>query len=200
MHRFYYNSNIQNDVLFCLINPNKCVDKAIKNNDIVTLYSSDEIVGYNFFNISNEIILPHSGAFFKKEEDEKILAVVNKLLSKNNLNEITKNISSGYLVAEVLSNEEHPLLQKSSIINLSTGEKNVQTVTSFSNLKVGDKVVIKTNNCLDNEGKLFLSHVEKNIQLDVEIVNAYELGLSDKFDNEAFLVNNKEIGCDFFNN
>ncbi len=196
MYRFYYNHEIPGDVLFVLIDPTKNVTSSTRNGDIVTLLSNGERVGINLFHISKHIIIPHDGAILSN--DTQIFTAVNILLLAEKLPPLERNENSGYFVAKVLSLEEHPLEEKAHIVTLALREKKVQTVSFYSNLNVDENVVVKVNGSLDNEGKLFLSHVEKNIPIDVSICNAYELGLSKKNEGVAYLVVDKSEGSDFF--
>ncbi len=196
MYRFYYNHEIPGDVLFVVIDPTKKVTSSTRNGDIVTLLCNGERVGINLFCISKHIKIPHDGAFLGN--DAQLFAAVNILLLAEKLPPLKRNDNSGYFVAKVLSLEEHPLEEKAHIVTLSLLEKKVQTVSLFTNLKVGEKVVVKINGSPDNEGKLFLSHIEKNIPIDVLICNAYELGISSKNEESAYLAIDKNEGMDFF--
>lgn len=193
MHRFYYNHEIPLDVFFVVISPDKKVTKSEGKGDVVALYSEEEIVGYNLFNAKSYISDLKDGAYLK--EDEKTLEEVNKALSENGFIPLKKNETSGYRVACVKALEEHPLLAKANIVTLTILDKEVQTVSFYQNLKVGAKVVVKENGCLDREGVMFLSHVEKNIPIDVSICGSEELNLP-KTDG-AYLTDKKE-GSDFF--
>ncbi len=195
MYRFYYNHEMPGDVLFVVFDPEKKITSSRKNGDIVTLFSNDERVGINIFNISSYVSIPHDGAFL--QQDNEILNAVNSLLSSSSLPMVPPNTNSGFFVATVTALEEHPLDEKASIVSLSMGEKNVSTVTRYSNLKVGDKVVVETDGCLDYEGSIFHSHQEKNIPFDVRIANAQELQFVTGENDKAYLTD-KPSGTDFF--
>lgn len=195
MHRFYYNHEIPLDVFFVVISPDKKVTKSERKGDVVALFSEEEIVGYNIFNAKNHIGGLKDGAYLK--EDEKTFAEVNNALSENGFSPLEKNSSSGYRVATIKALEEHPLLAKANIVTLSIADKEVQTVSFYQNLTVGAKVVVKENGCLDKEGTMFLSHVEKNIPIDVSICGSEELNLEKK---EGACLTDKKEGSDFFLN
>lgn len=196
MYRFYYNHEIPNDVLFVLINPQKRATSCLRNGDIVTLLSGEERIGINIFNISTHIEIPHDGAFFSG--DKSLFAAINILLISEKLPPLEKNENSGFFVAEIEKLEEHPLDDKSRIVTLSLGDKKVQTVSSFSGLEIGERVVVKTDGCLDREGKLFQSHVEKNIPIDVEICSFYDLQFASSSENSPYIESKKAVGVDFF--
>ena len=193
MHRFYYNHEIPLGVFFVVIFPDKKVTRSEGKGDVVALYSKEEIVGYNLFNAKSYISDLKDGAYLK--EDEKTLGEVNKALSENGFIPLEKSKTSGYRVACVKALEEHPLLAKANIVTLTILGKEVQTVSFYQNLKVGAKVVVEENGCLDREGVLFLSHVEKNIPIDVSICGSEELNLPKE--EGAYLTDKKE-GSDFF--
>ncbi len=195
MYRFYYNHEIPGDVLFVLFHPEKKVTSSTRNGDIVILLSNDERVGMNIFNISSYVSIPHDGAFFR--DDGEILSAVNSLLSSFSLPLISPNDNSGFFVATITALEEHPLDEKASIVSLLLKEKKLGTVTRYANLKIGDKVVVEVNGCLDYEGSLFEAHLEKNIPVDVHICNAQELQIEKGKIREAYLVD-LPSGIDFF--
>ncbi len=195
MHRFYYNKAVKGDVLFVVFDPDKKITSSENKGDVTLLYADKELVGMNIFNISSYYKSLHQGAYLK--EDEELLMAVNSLLRSLDIAEIEKNKTSGYIVAEIKELEEHPLDEKASIVTMSDGSSEVGAISRFTNLKVGEKVVIKENGCLDYEGSLFLSHSEKNIPCDVEIVSSYELNIGDSSAHEAYLTD-KKVGSDFF--
>ncbi len=197
MYRFYRNDAVKGDVLHVLFDPEKEVTSYTDDGgDIVVLYSDKEIVGINIFNITSYYKQPlHNGAYLK--EDKELLKAVNALLTSHGIPGIEPNASSGYRVAKIEKLEEHPLDEKASIVTLSMGDKKLGAVSRFTNLKVGEKVVVKEDGCLDFEGYPFHSHIEKNIPCDVEIVSTFELGIVSSPSHEAYVVD-KEVGEDFF--
>ncbi len=195
MYRFYYNEDVKGDILFVLFDPSKKITSSFKNGDVTILYNDKDVVGMNIFNISSYYPSLHNGAYLK--EDIDLLNAVNSLLASLSIPVIESNKSSGYIVGKIESLEEHPLDEKASIAVVSIGAEKYGAVSSYRNLKVGENVVLKMNGCLDYEGSLFLSHNEKNIPCDAEIVSAYELGLADSPSLEAYITN-KEAGKDFF--
>ncbi len=194
MHRFYYNHTIPGDVLFILLEPNEKVISSVKKGDVTILYGEKGVVGYNIFNASSYVSNLKDGAIF--QEDQILLSKVNAALIKANEKPLGPNSQSGYIVATITKLEEHPLLEKSFIVTLSIGEKEVTSVSSYKNLEVSKKVVVITDGTLDKYGNKFSSHVEKNIPIDVLIASPLDLKLEGDND-QAYLVNLEE-GVDFF--
>ena len=51
----YYNHNLIGDILLVIFNPNAIPTKIITKDNIVALYKEEELIGYNFLDISEDI-------------------------------------------------------------------------------------------------------------------------------------------------
>ncbi len=194
MYRFYYNHATGGDVLYCVINPSSYPDRVKKAGDVASLYHGSERVGINFLNISNTMKVKANGMI--PMLSEPLLEVVNHMLINAGEEPLPPCESSYYKIAEVTSVEEHPLDEKKKIVHLNLGAKNLDTVTRYSNVVPGSKIVVAIDYCLKADGTEFLAHTERNIPIDCEICSPKDLRLGEE-DKLAFLAEGNP-GEDFF--
>ncbi len=194
MYRFYYNHATGGDVLYCVINPSSYPDHVKKAGDVASLYHGSERVGINFLNISNTMKVKANGMI--PMLSEPLLEVVNHMLINAGEEPLPPCESSCYEIAEVTSVEEHPLDEKKKIVHLNLGAKNLDTVTRYSNVVAGSKIVVAIDHCLKADGTEFLAHTERNIPIDCEICSPKDLRLGEE-DKLAFLAEGNP-GEDFF--
>ena len=195
MYRFYYNRKTGGDVLYCVINPSSYPDSVHKVGDVASLYHGKERVGINFLNISATMKIKAEGMI--PVASEEFLAPLNHMLDNAGEEELPLLASSLYSIAEVIGLEEHPLDEKKRIVHLDWGGGRIDTVTRYSNLEIGSKIVVALDHCLRRDGTEFLAHSERNIPLDCEICSEKDLCLGEE-DKAAFLVEEGEPGKDFF--
>ncbi len=194
MYRFYYNRATGGDVLYCVIDPSSYPDETKKVGDVASLYHGKERVGINFLNISKTVKIKANGMM--PMLSGPLLEVVNHMLVNASEEPLPPCPSSYYVIAEVLSTEEHPLDEKKKIVHLSLGEKKLDTVTRYSNVTEGAKIVVALDRCLKADGTEFLAHTERNIPVDCEICSEKDLRLGEE-DKLAFLAEGIP-GEDFF--
>ena len=194
MYRFYYNHSTGGDVLYCVINPSAYPDSSKKEGDVVALYHGDERIGINFLNISKTMKIKANGMI--PVVNEAMLEVINHMLVNVGEDSLPPCLSSGYLIAEVASLEEHPLDEKKRIVHLHAGDKSLDTVTRYSNVGVASRVVVALDHCLKADGTEFLAHSERNIPIDCEICSEKDLRLGEE-NKLAFLAEGNP-GDDFF--
>lgn len=197
MYRLFYNHEVLNDVLLILIKPDKKVTKTIKKGEVVALFSDDELVGYNIFEISKTIKIKAHGAIF--DVAPMLLEAINNILIRNDFSPLEPLTSSGYEVMKIVSLEEHPLYEKEQIVTLiGKDNKQYQTVSPLINLSVVEMVIVATSPSILFDGTYFEKYVSKNIPIDVLIMSSKELRLGEE-EKEAFIINEGyDIGDDFF--
>ena len=97
---------------------------------------------------------------------------------------------------EVTKIEEHPLNAKLDIVSLKGLDKEYSTVTRYKNIKVGDHVVATLDGASRLNCSLFVSRIERNIPIDVELNSPLDLGLGDDYKNAY--ISQLPIGSDIF--
>ncbi len=199
MYRFFYNHKSLGDVLIIVINPEARVASKKELGNVVALYGEkDELVGINIFHIDDVMKIKANGVIMVPSE--KMLMIINNIITKEGLEPLPALTYSGYKVAEVTLTEEHPLDEKALILTLKCGEEKLETVSSFQNIKVGSKVVVATDGTILYDGSVFHKAVIRNINNDVLVVSAPELRIEGS-EKEAFLLDEEPSfisGEDFF--
>ena len=199
MYRFFYNHQALGDVLIVVINPEARVDHKKELGNVVALYDErDVLTGINIFNIDEVMKIKANGVIMVPSE--KMLMIINNIITKEGLEPLPVLSYSGYKVAEVTLTEEHPLDEKAQILTLMCGEEKLETVSSFPNIKAGSKVVVATDGTILYDGTIFHKAVIRNINNDVLVVSAPELRIEGN-ENEAFLLDEEPSfvsGEDFF--
>lgn len=195
MYRFYYNRKTGGDVLYCVINPLSYPDKVKKTGNVAALYHGDDRVGINFLDISQTMKIKAEGMIpFAADE---FLKLINHMLENAGEESLPQLDSSFYKIARVGEIEEHPLDDKKVILHLGLGNQKLDTVTRYSNIKVGDCVVVALDGCLKVDGTPFAAHKERNIPIDCEVCSMKDLGVGEE-DKLALIVEEGAAGEDFF--
>lgn len=199
MYRFFYNHQALGDVLIIVMNPEARVDHKKELGSVVALYDDkDTLVGINIFNIGNIMKIKANGVIMIP--GEKMLEIINSILTKEGLAALPAMTQSGYKVATVTKVEEHPLDEKAQILQISCGEEKFETVSSYPNIKVGSKVVVAVDGTILYDGTMFHKAIIRNIGNECLVVSASELRIEGK-ENEAFLLDDEpsfKEGEDFF--
>ena len=196
MYRLFYDYETNGDILFLLIDPEAKVHHTKKVGNVVVLYDENErVVGANLFEVSNVAKIHSRGALFAPSE--KLLAAINPWLVNAGIPALSVEKSSGFKVFQITKLEEHPLEEHSRIVTLSDGEKKYSTVSSFSALKEGDKVVGAIDGCILGDGTLFHAKEMRHIPVDVQLMSAKDLRIGEE-DDEAFHPEGYALGEDFF--
>ena len=83
MYRCFYDHEVNGDVLFILLDPEKKPDHIVKKDDVVALYNQDELIGINIFSISKEVKIKASGILFTV--NDAFVDVINNILANAGL-------------------------------------------------------------------------------------------------------------------
>ena len=195
MYRLFYDFEVNGDVLFVLLDPEKKPDEVKVEGDITLLYAQKELVGMNLFHISNIVKIKSKGVIFAPEE--KLLAALNSYLSNHNVPLLPSLEESGYEVMKIVNLEEHPLEEKAQIVTLESKGKKYQSVSYYPNLEIGKLVVVAKDGTILYDGSLFHKKLVRNIPVDVSLCSPKELKISND-GKEAFLPEGYLEGEDFF--
>lgn len=193
MYRIFFDSVVSGDVLFLLLEPEAKVTRSVTKEGVCALYSGDQLVGANIFAFAAAYPLKSRGVIFAPADE--LIDALNARLLKAALPTLPYCRDSLYRVASIKALEEHPLDEKAQIVSLSLGEKELTTVSWYSNLEVGAKVVIALDGAIRYDGSVFHAFVSRNIPNDASICSSRELLLEDA--PGAYLTS-LETGTDFF--
>lgn len=180
----FYKFAKKHDALIVLFNYGKMPTSYNRIGDFGIVYSNDEPIAYNFFNIHKYLkIHVHSMIF---APSDALIDLLNLLLGRNFENLAYKS-HSGYSISQVFR------IKPLSITNLemyylSDGENTYLIVDHQDTLKMKDVVVIARKFTMLNNGKVFL---------EPHVCTYTELGIEDK--NELYFIDDEKlVGKDFF--
>lgn len=196
MYRLYYHLKTAGDVLYCVMEPEVYPDDVRQEGNVVALFGQGKLIGYNFLHMSKTMKIHSEGMI--PSPDDKMIDVLNSLLSAAGFEQLPYTRDSYFRVGQVESLEEHPLYEKKHIVHLKFGDLSKDTVSGFP-LEEGQLVVAMMDGCLRYDGTRFLSHIERNIPIEVEICSGTDLRINDDV-TRAFCPDSSRSGDDFFLN
>lgn len=188
MYRLFYNHSALKGVLVIVINPEAQVASSKEKGNVVAVYDKDKnLIGINIFHIDDVMKIKANGVIFVPSE--KLLEIINNILTKEGFDPLPPVLDSGYRVAKVSKKN----LQS---ITLRCAEEEYETQSDLKGIKEGSVVVIAVDGTILHNGSLF----HKKPKNEARIMSAPELHIEGKED-EAFLLNEEPTfipGEDFF--
>lgn len=123
MNRYalYYDYESIGDVLLIVFDSNTIPNVIKRNNDVVSLYKDDKLIGINIFNISKIMKIKAKG--YIPLVSDRVLEVINTILKNSNVPELPDQKDSGFKVAKIVDIEEHPDSEHLHICTVDIGEK-----------------------------------------------------------------------------
>lgn len=123
MNRYalYYDYESIGDVLLIVFDSNTIPNVIKRNNDVVSLYKDDKLIGINIFNISKIMKIKAKG--YIPLVSDRVLEVINTILKNSNVTELPAQKESGFRVAKIVDIEEHPDSEHLHICTVDIGEK-----------------------------------------------------------------------------
>lgn len=123
MNRYalYYDYESIGDVLLIVFDSNTIPNVIIRDNDVVSLYKDDKLIGINIFNISKIMKIKAKG--YIPLVSDRVLEVINTILKNSNVAELPAQKDSGFRVAKIVDIEEHPDSEHLHICTVDIGEK-----------------------------------------------------------------------------
>lgn len=136
MNRYalYYDYESIGDVLLIVFDSNTIPNVIKRDNDVVSLYKDDKLIGINIFNISKIMKIKAKG--YIPLVSDRVLEVINTILKNSNVAELPAQKESGFRVAKIVDIEEHPDSEHLHICTVDIGEKEpLQIVCGAFNAK-----------------------------------------------------------------
>lgn len=123
MNRYalYYDYESIGDVLLIVFDSNTIPNVIKRDNDVVSLYKDDKLIGINIFNISKIMKIKAKG--YIPLVSDRVLEVINTILKNSNVAELPAQKDSGFRVAKIVDIEEHPDSKHLHICTVDIGEK-----------------------------------------------------------------------------
>lgn len=188
MNIFYNKEGIGDTLLISLL-PSDVKEKSFeKKGNIARIYDEDtkETIGYNIFNISQNIPIGENGPVSLTED---LIKKINELLKNNGFTEELKvDLSPKFVVGFVKEKEKHPNADKLSICKVDVGEETLQIVCGAPNVDAGQKVVVAKIGAVMPSGLVIKPAELRGVASSGMICSARELELPNAPQEKGILV------------
>lgn len=195
----YYNKETIGDVLLISFSEEKIPTKIVKHNDIVALFKDDELIGYNFLNISSVLKIKIKGQI--PLLNEKMVDILNSMLKDAGFKELEYLKDSGFKVGKILTMEEHPDSEHLHVLTVDVGEeKPLDIVCGSYNAKVGLKVVVAMPYAFMPSGKEIIPNDVIGVRSNGMLCSGRELNI-EGYENKKglyILDDSFNVGEDFY--
>ena len=197
MARLFYPYKSLGDVLIVLVSPERKGVASSSKGEVTAVYDEEGgIVGYNLFSFSKKAKIKANGILFAPPAELK--KIVSDEIANAGFPVPTFEENSGYVAAEVIRKEEHPVIEGAYIYTLDLGNGQATTVSSLKGIEEGEAVAVLESGYIGSDGRKFLSHKEKNIPIEALIVPEREFA-EDGEENRARLLEDGVVaGSDLF--
>lgn len=197
----YYNPKGIGDTL--LITKNTGDRKTLsydKKEDVVRIYhiETNELLGYNIFNISNKVAVEGIGPI---SFDETLVNQLNQIIQEQGFNDLLEYSNEpDFVVGFVKKKEKHPNADKLSICQVDVGGKELQIVCGAPNVDEGQKVVVARVGAVMPSGMVIKDAELRGVQSSGMICSAKELDLPNAPQEKGILVlaDDSLVGDAFF--
>ena len=139
---FFYNRKLIGDVLLVVINNSLPMTHYENHDDVTLIYSHDELIGINVFNISEIIKFKTEGRITLPSNT--IIDVVNDKIASLNVGKIDYVEKTGFTIGRILSVEEHPESDHLHLLKVDVGTEVLDIVCGARNVKENMLVVVAT--------------------------------------------------------
>lgn len=189
----YYSYKNIGDVLIIIFNNELENNRVVINDNVVSLYHDDVLLGYNIFNIKEVVKIKTNGQIFSPSLP--LIEIINSILANHHLTTLEFNNNSQYFVGEVIDAIDLDEHKKYVIVDMQNDV--ISTIIKDKNINIHDLVVVSKSGTRLNNGELVKESVFEDTLLNGHICTNKELGLS--FDDEIVVVDDKNmLGKDFF--
>lgn len=195
MASFYYNKEGVGDVLLVKVQYGKTATTYKEFDSFSVVYHNEEVIAYNFFNISNVEEIKENGVIYNLSNT--LLNYVNNELIKNGFEEIKTIEGKKFKVGKVVSCEDiegtHLHLCKVDI-----KDEVLQIVCGAQNVAEGVKVVVAMIGCLMPDSTIIKEGTLKGYKSYGMLCSKRELGIPTEEVRGLYLLDDSyEIGQDF---
>ena len=196
----YYNKETIGDVLLVIYKSDVIPTYVEQRNDIVALFVYvNEIVGYNFLNISNSMKIKAHGQI--PICSHQVIDILNCMLKNASFPLLDYLDESGFKVGQIVEMEEHPDSDHLHILKVDIKKDRLLNIVCGSfNAKVGLKVVVATENCFMPSGKQIIPGEVMGVFSEGMLCSGRELNI-DGYENKKglyILDDSYNVGDDFY--
>ena len=136
----FYNPKGVGDVAFIQIEPSVGPFEYEQKHGVVEIKKENEVVGYNIFNVSNNVTINDNGHIKLTTE---LIKDLQQLITEAGFDyQLDTDVSPKFVVGYVETKEKHPNADKLSVLNVNVGTEKLQIVCGAPNVESGQKVVV----------------------------------------------------------
>ena len=176
MGYFFYNLEGIGNVLLI----KNCFDKEVTSTKdfegVTALYSNEEVIGYNVFDLEGFDLSKYQGRIMPVSDE--LVNKVNSLLVKYDLPLVDASISGGFKVGRVLECVDHPDSDHLHVLKVDVGSEVLQIVCGAANVSQDKLVVVALNNTMMMDGSVIRPGSLRGVASNGMCCSKRELGLT----------------------
>ena len=194
----FYNPKGVGDVAFIQIEPSVGPFEYEQKQNVVEIKKENEVVGYNIFNVSNNVTINDNGHIKLTTE---LIKDFQQLITEAGFDyQLDTDVSPKFVVGYVETKEKHPNADKLSVLNVNVGTEKLQIVCGAPNVESGQKVVVAKVGAVMPSGMVIKDAQLRGVDSSGMICSMKELNLPNAPKEKGIMVLNDDydIGQAFF--
>lgn len=194
----FYNPKGVGDVAFIQIEPSVGPFEYEQKHGVVEIKKENEVVGYNIFNVSNNVTINDNGLIKLTTE---LIKDLQQLITEAGFDyQLDTDVSPKFVVGYVETKEKHPNADKLSVLNVNVGTEKLQIVCGAPNVESGQKVVVAKVGAVMPSGMVIKDAQLRGVDSSGMICSMKELNLPNAPKEKGIMVLNDDydIGQAFF--
>ena len=194
----FYNPKGVGDVAFIQIEPSVGPFEYEQKHGVVEIKKENEVVGYNIFNVSNNVTINDNGHINLTTE---LIKDLQQLITEAGFDyQLDTDVSPKFVVGYVETKEKHPNADKLSVLNVNVGTEKLQIVCGAPNVESGQKVVVAKVGAVMPSGMVIKDAQLRGVDSSGMICSMKELNLPNAPKEKGIMVLNDDydIGQAFF--
>lgn len=194
----FYNPKGVGDVAFIQIEPSVGPFEYEQKHGVVEIKKENEVVGYNIFNVFNNVTINDNGHIKLTTE---LIKDLQQLITEAGFDyQLDTDVSPKFVVGYVETKEKHPNADKLSVLNVNVGTEKLQIVCGAPNVESGQKVVVAKVGAVMPSGMVIKDAQLRGVDSSGMICSMKELNLPNAPKEKGIMVLNDDydIGQAFF--
>ena len=194
----FYNPKGVGDVAFIQIEPSVGPFEYEQKHGVVEIKKENEVVGYNIFNVANNVTINDNGHIKLTTE---LIKDLQQLITEAGFDyQLDTDVSPKFVVGYVETKEKHPNADKLSVLNVNVGTEKLQIVCGAPNVESGQKVVVAKVGAVMPSGMVIKDAQLRGVDSSGMICSMKELNLPNAPKEKGIMVLNDDydIGQAFF--
>lgn len=196
----FFNPQTLGDVLLITVREDSQNQASQTNGNVTRLFDEEtnELIGFNIFDVADELNLETAGQILLNEEQ---VSKLNEIIKKNGFDdELVVDEKPKFVIGHVDEISEHPDSDHLHITKINVGEsEDLQIVCGAPNIDQGQNVVVAIAGAVMPTGKIIWPGQLRGVDSFGMVCSAKELGLPNAPKERGILVldENQEVGSAF---